>query len=39
VNDPQKFKAVVAVSAIDGQGAFAAEPIPARRSAVGGEAS
>ena len=31
MNDPQKFKVVVAVSAIDGQGAFAAEPIPARR--------
>jgi SET domain-containing protein len=31
LNDPQKFKVTVAVSAIDGQGAFAAEPIPARR--------
>lgn len=30
-NDPQKFSVQVAPSRIDGQGAFAAEPIPARR--------
>ena len=30
-SDPQKFAVRVAPSAIDGQGAFAAEPIPARR--------
>jgi SET domain-containing protein len=30
-NDPQKFKVNVASSAIEGQGAFAAERIPARR--------
>jgi len=30
-NDPQKFKVNAAPSQIDGQGAFAAEPIPARR--------
>ena len=30
-NDPQKFKVRAAPSAIDGRGAFAAEPIPARR--------
>ena len=30
-NDPQKFKVEAAISGIDGQGAFAAEPIPARR--------
>ena len=29
--DPQKFRVDVKVSTIDGQGAFAAEPIPARR--------
>ncbi|MBA2723587.1 MAG: SET domain-containing protein-lysine N-methyltransferase [Methylibium sp.] len=29
--DPQKFAVSVAPSRIDGQGAFAAEPIPARR--------
>lgn len=29
--DPQKFRVDVKPSAIDGQGAFAAEPIPARR--------
>lgn len=29
--DPQKFKVLVADSAIDGLGAFAGEPIPARR--------
>ena len=29
--DPQKFAVAVAPSRIDGQGAFAAEPIPARR--------
>ena len=29
--DPQKFKVVAAPSRIDGQGAFAAEAIPARR--------
>jgi SET domain-containing protein len=29
--DPQKFRVDVAPSAIDGQGAFAHEPIPARR--------
>ncbi len=29
--DPQKFAVVVRKSRIDGQGAFAAEPIPARR--------
>lgn len=29
--DPQKFAVDVAPSRIDGQGAFAAEPIPARR--------
>ena len=29
--DPQKFKVTVGPSAIDGQGAFAGEPIPARR--------
>jgi SET domain-containing protein len=29
--DPQKFAVAVKPSAIDGQGAFAAEPIPARR--------
>ncbi|MFZ2297550.1 SET domain-containing protein [Aquabacterium sp.] len=29
--DPQKFKMMVGPSAIDGQGAFAGEPIPARR--------
>ena len=29
--DPQKFRVVVGPSTIDGQGAFAAEPIPARR--------
>lgn len=29
--NPQKFKVEVGPSAIDGQGAFAAEPIPARR--------
>lgn len=29
--DPQKFAVTVAPSGIDGQGAFAAEPIPARR--------
>ena len=29
--DPQKFQVAVALSAIDGRGAFAAEPIPARR--------
>ncbi len=29
--DPQKFRVDVAASAIDGQGAFAAEAIPARR--------
>ncbi len=29
--DPQKFAVAVAPSNIDGQGAFAAEPIPARR--------
>lgn len=29
--DPQKFKVTVGTSAIDGQGAFAGEPIPARR--------
>lgn len=29
--DPQKFKLTVGPSAIDGQGVFAAEPIPARR--------
>ena len=29
--DPQKFRVDVGPSAIDGQGAFAAEPIPARR--------
>ncbi len=29
--DPQKFRVEVRPSAIDGQGAFAAEPIPARR--------
>jgi hypothetical protein len=29
--DPQKFRVRVADSRIDGQGAFAAEPIPARR--------
>ena len=29
--DPQKFRVDVAPSRIDGQGAFAAEPIPARR--------
>lgn len=29
--DPQKFQVRVGPSAIDGQGAFAAEPIPARR--------
>ena len=29
--DPQKFKVSVGPSAIDGQGAFAGEPIPARR--------
>lgn len=28
--DPQKFKVTVGPSAIEGQGAFAAEPIPAR---------
>ena len=28
--DPQKFKVTVGPSAIDGQGAFAGEPIPAR---------
>lgn len=31
VADPQKFRVEVAPSRIDGQGAFAAEPIPARR--------
>lgn len=31
VADPQKFHVEVAPSRIDGQGAFAAEPIPARR--------
>jgi histone-lysine N-methyltransferase SETD1 len=31
VADPQKFRVRVAPSAIDGQGAFADEPIPARR--------
>lgn len=30
-SDPQKFAVNVAPSRIDGQGAFAAEPIPARR--------
>jgi SET domain-containing protein len=30
-NDPQKFKVDAAPSPIDGHGAFAAEPIPARR--------
>ncbi|MBW8828953.1 MAG: SET domain-containing protein-lysine N-methyltransferase [Burkholderiales bacterium] len=30
-SDPQKFAVDVAPSRIDGQGAFAAEPIPARR--------
>jgi len=30
-SDPQKFKVDVKPSRIDGQGAFAAEPIPARR--------
>jgi SET domain-containing protein len=30
-SDPQKFAVTVAASRIDGQGAFAAEPIPARR--------
>jgi len=30
-NDPQKFKVNAAPSRIDGQGAFATEPIPARR--------
>ena len=30
-NDPQKFKVNAAPSRIDGQGVFAAEPIPARR--------
>lgn len=30
-SDPQKFKVTVGPSAIDGQGAFAGEPIPARR--------
>ena len=29
--DPQKFKLTVGPSTIDGQGVFAAEPIPARR--------
>ncbi len=29
--DPQKFRVDVKASTIDGQGAFAAEPIPARR--------
>ncbi|WOB07788.1 SET domain-containing protein [Piscinibacter gummiphilus] len=29
--DPQKFKLTVGPSVIDGQGVFAAEPIPARR--------
>ncbi|HEY5322858.1 MAG TPA: SET domain-containing protein-lysine N-methyltransferase [Caldimonas sp.] len=29
--DPQKFRVAVGPSAIDGHGAFAAEPIPARR--------
>ena len=29
--DPQKFAVQVGISRIDGQGAFAAEPIPARR--------
>lgn len=29
--NPQKFKVDVGPSAIDGQGAFAGEPIPARR--------
>lgn len=29
--DPQKYRVRVAASAIDGQGAFADEPIPARR--------
>lgn len=30
-NDPQKFKVNAGLSPIDGHGAFAAEPIPARR--------
>ena len=29
--DPQKYGVEVKASAIDGQGAFAAEPVPARR--------
>lgn len=31
ISDPQKFRVRVGPSAIDGQGAFAEEPIPARR--------